>query len=899
MNPSAVLYFKKTACFLIAWMPLLAAADSPGPLLVSEVQAWNEDGLRDHTGRTPDWIELVNISDEPIELHGYGLSDEMNGESKWRFPGGSLAPKARVLVFASGAPERATANEHHTPFKLASNGETVRVTHPQGTLSDSVSVKTTTLPDISQGRPADTFSSWLFFETPTPNKANPTLAQGYQDIASSVHFSHESGMYTDSFSLELSAEADEEIRFALDGDVPDPQTESTHLYQTPLTVYDRSPEPNGISTIAGTSTTNQHTNGWLPPRRLVPKAFVVRARSFKEGLLPGPVSTRTYFVNLNPSVAWRLPVISITTPPEGLFDETSGIYMLGDVFRDYRATHPGATLTGHTPANYTQRGKAWERPASFEFFETNGELEFREGVGLDIQGQSSRSFRQKSFGLKPKGEGKPSSTFDYPFFPGLERRGLGGERRSFRGLRLRNSGNDWDYTMFRDALCHRLVAPLGLDVMTPRPVVVFLNGEFWGLYQLREQGDVESIVEHYGLAKESLTLAEGNTSFKEGSPDGMASYRALRQLVQRGGLEDPSKYAQVSALMDVDQFLRYQIAQIYLGNADWPHNNIRYWRSTLPQVDAENHPIGHDGRWRWMVFDTDLAYGHPWSGGVAGTTLATAISPTGRPGINAPWSTALLRGLLDNPDFRTDFINSIACYLNAEFKATRARTLLQEMRDAIDPVMPEHLSRWRTCQSLISVWKSNVRVMEGFARQRPAALRQQCVREFDLEGTAKITVQVEPANAGIVTVHRLILDENTTGVEGPAYPWVGTFFKGLPIRLQATAQPGYHFVGWEDHQGSSLTVTLTGNAEFKARFERDPSIVLPRITDIQHAGDKQRISFEGAPLSSHRVQWSDDLRTWADGDHFTTDANGKSEVLLGIPEPSRASRYVRVALRSH
>ncbi|MFT4639657.1 MAG: hypothetical protein ACI8T1_002982 [Verrucomicrobiales bacterium] len=898
MNPNRALILSKATCFLIGWMPLAVVANSPGPLLVSEVQTWNEGGLRDHTDRTPDWIELVNLSNKSIELHGYGLSDEMNGEPKWRFPGGSLAPGARVLVFASGAPERATANEHHAPFKLATDGEVVRVTHPEGTPSDTVSVKATTLPDVSQGRPADALENWLFFENPTPNKANQNSIEGYQDIASSVHFSHESGTYTESFSLQLTAEADEEIRFALDGDIPNPQTESAQLYQTPLTVYDRSSEPNGISMIAGTSIANQHTDGWFPPRGLVPKAFIVRARSFKEGLLPGPVSTRTYFVNLNPSAAWRLPVISLTTPPEGLFDEASGIYMLGNVFRDYRAAQPGATLTGHTPANYTQRGTAWERAASFEFFETNGELALREGVGVDIQGQSSRSFRQKSFGLKPRGEDQPSSTFDYPFFPGLERRGLGGERRSFRGLRLRNSGNDWDYTMFRDALCHGLVASLGLDVMTPRPVVVFLNGEFWGLYQLREQGDLESIADHHGLDKELLTMAEGNGTFKEGNPDGMASYRALRQLVERGGLEDPSKYAQVSALMDVDQFLRYQIAEIYLGNADWPHNNIRYWRNSLPLAEAVDRPITHDGRWRWMVFDTDLAYGHPWSGGVAGATLAAAISPTGRPGINAAWSTTLLRGLLENPDFRANFINSIACYLNADFKATLARALLQEMQTAIEPVMPEQLSRWRTCQSSMTVWNSNVRVMEGFARQRPAALRLQCVREFDLEGTAKITIQVEPADAGTVTVHRLILDTATTGVEAPVYPWVGTFFKGLPIRLEVTAQPGYHFAGWEGHEGPDLTVTLTGNAEFQARFERDPSIVLPKITAIQRMGGELRIYFDGAPLSSHRVQWSDDLRTWFDGDNSTTDSNGKAEITLGIPELSRTTRCVRVALLS-
>jgi hypothetical protein len=315
-------------------------------------------------------------------------------------------------------------------------------------------------------------------------------------IAPEVGFSHEAGFYAEPFDLHLAAAPGASVRFTLDGGEPSAASPSA---AGPLAVFDRSPEPNGISMTAGTSVANQHTDGWFPPLGLVRKSFTIRARAFAPGALPGPVATRSYFVGPDPSQRWGLAVVSLASPPGGLFDYEDGIYMLGKVFDEYRAANPNEPLTGHTPANYTQRGPEWSRPAHFEFFEPDGRLALRQDVALDIQGQSSRSFRQKSLGLQPRGGTAPAEAFEYPFFPGLQRRGLGGQRTSFAGLRLRNSGNDWDYTMMRDALCHSLASPLGFDHMAARPVAVFLNGEFWGLYNLREQADTASLTAHYGV----------------------------------------------------------------------------------------------------------------------------------------------------------------------------------------------------------------------------------------------------------------------------------------------------------------------------------------------------------------------------------------------------------------
>ena len=825
----------------------------PGPLRVREVVSWNDGEMKDRLGKSPDWIELENISEQAVALMDFGLSDDPDTPAKSKFLSGTLAPGASIVVFASGRPERSAGKEFHVDFKLSADGDLVIITGPEGIVNDSVDVLPTTLANVSQGRLAADPTQWLFFAESTPDRPNP--ASGFESIAEPIAFSHEAGYYPEPFALALTAGPGSEVRYTLDGDEP---SALAALYEEPLDVHDRSGEPNGISMIEGTSTANQHTDGWFPPRGLVPKAFSVRARAFRAGSLPGPIITRTFFVGLDPATKWQLPVIALTSPPDGLFDYEDGIYMLGKIFDDHRAANPTERLTGHTSANYTQRGSAWGRSGYFEFFEADGSLGIRQNVTLDIQGQSSRSFRQKSLGLSPEGNLSPSSTFKYPFFKGLQRRGLGGERDEFAGLRLRNSGNDWNFTMMRDALAHRLVAPLGIDVMTSRAVAVFLNGEFWGLYNLREQGDIESIAEHYGVPKNDIVMAESDGVFKEGDPNAASSYRELRTLVDRNDLSDPMAFTEVSELMDIDNFLHYQLAEIYLGNADWPHNNVRYWRGTGLAEEMLGERPGFDGRWRWMLFDADLAYAHLWTGGVAEASLASALSPIGRLGTNSGWATALLRGLMENPGFRVDFINTMAGHLNSVFSDARAKAIVNDMKTVINPIMSDQIKRWRTSNNSINAWRTNVRIVEGFARQRPAVVRRQFTRELGIGNMADVSVMVTPSRAGMVTIHRLRLDSTTPGVEAPVYPWEGEFFEDVPITFTATARPGYVFDRWEGREGSlaAMESILTDDVEFHAVFRRMQS-ALPLGENLSYEFDSwDEASLNGAHPPYMRLEQS-------------------------------------------
>ena len=815
---------RAAAVVLYLWVTLLFCLGNigvaPGAVQFSEIVSRNDSVLADDNGDYPDWIELRNPDAASLNLSGYGLTDDPVRPFKWVFPSRIISAGGYLVVFASNK-DRTNTTVLHANFAINAEGETLALTRPDGVQVDAVRIGFAPS-DVSLGRLPNGSTNWLFFPRPTPGTANTGPA--YSELLPAPLFSVPAGFYDAGISLGLSSPVSGTvIRYTLDGS--EPSTNSA-LYSIPLTIRDRSSDSNGISMISGTATVNQHTDGWFPPNGLVYKGTVVRARLFRDNAAPGPVGTATYLVSPGASQRYRLPVVSIATAPYGLFDYTNGIYMLGLIFDQYRMAHPTEPLTGHTPANYTQRGKAWERAAHLQWFTANGSTGFAQNVKIDIQGQSSRSFREKSLGVKARSDVTPIDAVAYPIFPGLTNR-QGDAIKSLKGFRLRNSGNDWAYTLFRDELAHRLAAGTLVDTLAYTPVVTLLNGEYWGILNAREQEDEDYLANHYEVPPENLTICETIGTVIYGRSGDNQHFLNLRSYVETNDLVDPTKYAYVQTQMDVDNFMNYQAAEIYYANADWPHNNIRFWRLKTPQYQPDA-PLGHDGRWRWLLFDVDLGLSHPWSGGYGDNTLAAALSPTGRPGIVAPWSTVLLRGLVRNPQFRTAFINTIADHLNSTFKENRVTEVIDGIYNTLSPAMDEHIRRWRTMGNSVSTWSNNVRGLRTFASQRPINLRQHVVTQFGLKGFVTLTLNVTPAARGYVRVNRLLVTETTPGVTNATpYPWRGTYFRGVPIQLEAVPGPGSTFAGWSGAPGldtnSILTLTPTTNLSITAVFQPSPA----------------------------------------------------------------------------
>ncbi len=267
-----------------------------------------------------------------------------------------------------------------------------------------------------------------------------------------IQFSHPGGFYEEGFELALTcSQAGLPVYYTLDGSEPDRLRVSpdgpTHLYSGPVAVSSRAGSPNILSEISETSPQ------WAPPGGEVFKGTVIRARAYcgpdapGEPLYPSETGTNTYFVDQGMPERYSLPLISVSTGPDGLFHYEEGIYVMGRIYYD---NYDPALSWGFRPANYHQSGYDWERPGNIEFYEADGTPGFNQGVGLRIHGGFTRAFRQKSLRIYARREYDAESSIEYEVFPGL-RDSQGAALNSFSRLILRNSGNDWSVTMFRVA----------------------------------------------------------------------------------------------------------------------------------------------------------------------------------------------------------------------------------------------------------------------------------------------------------------------------------------------------------------------------------------------------------------------------------------------------------------
>lgn len=882
---------------------LAGGRDTAGAqVVINEVVSSNGGSWKDETGATPDWIELRNTGAAAVALEGYGLSDRVDAPFKWVFPKKTLAAGGYLVVAASGE-DRRTGTVFHTNFSLSRQGETVILTPPAGSggavVADSAPAVLLRR-DMSLGRsPAD--GGWRFFPKPTPGAAN--AGESYAEVLNEGPvFSMASGFYEATQSLTVfpptvpEGQAAPEVRYTLDGSEP---SKISPLWAGPLSLASRQGTADVLALIQGTSTVNQHTDGWKPPRGEGRKAWVVRARAFREGAMPSPVVSRTFFVGTDARRADGLAVISLMSAPDGLFNYQTGIYMLGKIFDDYVKAHPGEPLTGHTPANYTQRGAAWRRECAVEFFEPGAvQAAWSAPAWLDIKGQSSRSFRQKTFGLDFTSTEPPENAVGYELFPGRRKMGDGSPLTVFQHLRLRNFGNDWAYASMRDGYCQQLAGGLGLDTAAWRPVSVFLDGEYWGILEIREEEDPAYFAAHYGVDTDEVVILNGDGSIEEGRTSDTQDFVALRTYAETHDLSQPQHLAWVEARMDWRNFLRYQAAEIYFGNADWPHNNVRLWRARRNLTPAEQAAAlpGQDGRWRWLMFDLDLAVAHPWAGAYSENTLSYAISETGRPGVNAPWSTSLLRALLKNPAVKAAFATDAADLLNSHFKISRATAMADAMKATLEPAMAEHQRRWQTLPD-VTAWATQVKTIRTWASQREVYVRQAFTSTLSLGGYASLTVDRLPAGGGggEVKVNSLTLNASLPGVTAAVYPWTGTYFRQIPLVLMPLPAPGMEFEKWitpsGDNASPSLSLLLTGTTKITAQFRP----AAPRWETVRPGpGGGLLVVMSGQSASVYLLQFSTDLTAWQDGSTFTTDAAGRWEGQL--PPPVGGAGYYRARL---
>lgn len=729
-------------------------------LHLNEIMSANDATLADEDGDYEDWIEIFNSGDDPINLSGFGLSDDGDEPFKWTFPDTTIQPGGFMLIWASDKNRSITGGELHTNYGVSAGGEELFLTHSNGDLLDQ-SPERELEDDISLGRQPDGTGGWFLFDEPTPGTANtsePILEQ-----LDPPELSHKAGFYNSAFNLELSHD-EENVTFyyTLNGSTP---TEESAVYSGPISISDRSSEPNSFSTIPTNFMNNEY--GFREPDGLIPKSTVLRILAVKEGFRPAE-STHTFFVFPEGKGKHALPVISITTDSLNLFGHEQGIYVPGTHYEE------GKDDTG----NYYKTGDNWERVASFEFFDEDGKRQVSQNVGLRIHGGFTRRYAHKTLRVYARGEYGEGS-INYPIFPDLE-------YDEYERLLLRNSGNEQGYTMFRDAAAHTIVSHFNMDTQAHRPSVVYINGEYWGIHNIRERFDDNYLERVYGVDGDRIDYLTNHWEIQYGTN---WPYQNMVNFIDSAELSDEANMDSVKTLMDIDNFLDYYTAEIYFINTDWPFGNIDFWR--LHTAYNEHAPVGHDGRWRWMLFDLDVGFGFVQSADYNMLRRVTRRYLFD----DVEWPNLIIWNLLQNESFKHDFINRMADHLNTSFRTDRVLGIIDELQAQIEPEMPQYIQRWGRPEGM-NQWRGFVNGMRDFAERRPDFLRQNILDHFELESTTSISVDVNDADRGNVIVNSLLISPETPGVDENPYPWIGTYFSGVPVTLKARPEPGFHLSHW-------------------------------------------------------------------------------------------------------
>jgi hypothetical protein len=665
----------------------------------------------------------------------------------------------------------------HSNFSL-SEGELVQVTRPDGSIADAVTLPGGFPSDISYGRKPDGGADWFSFQLPTPGRSNTTPET--VEFLQAPGFSHPAGYHTNAFTLTLSVtNAGATLRYTLDG--TEPTTNSPVFPVGGIRITNRATVPNKLSLI------DTVPGGIGSPSGVVYKFAVVRARAFKPLGVPSPVVTRSFIVEPRGTNRFSLPVVSLVTDPANFFSADRGIYVPGNA--------PGG--------NYAQVGDDWERPAHVEFFEPDGSVGFSQGSGVRIHGNTSFYAPIKALRLHPL---NPPGTgpIEYPVFPGVA-------TRQFNRLLLRPSGQDYNLTMFRDVFMQSMGAELGLDTQAWRPVLLFIDGEYWGVHQCQEAFDPGYFASHHpGVDPDQIDYLEGFVTAVNGDT---AAWDEMLAFINSHNLADPGVFTQLQTRMDTANFIDFKVCETYYYR--WDIGNHRPWRSRIG-----------DTRFRWILFDCDVGWGGFWAVPPAwafpmldyeleanGPWTQYEANPGGNDH-NSPIVTFLQRALLVNPRFKSDFINRFADVMNTTFQSNAVLRRIDSIASRMAPEMKAHIDRWHAPATLLT-WSNNVQYLRQFAIQRPAFMRQQLVSRFGLVTNRLVTFSVSDTNAGSIQVNTIQTSAPTNA------PWTGVYFAGNPIQVTAVPRSGYRFDGWVGApQGTpdTLALLLTNNLVLSARF---------------------------------------------------------------------------------
>lgn len=802
------------------------------PLVINEVCSQNGGGAVAPDGQSHDYIELYNCSEQEYSLDGYGISDKKS-KIKHVFGDGVTVPaKGYLLLWACGEENMADKENGgiYLPFALSKHGEELYLFSTRGTVLFSMSVPA--LDENTAFGYSEDGAGVLGSMSMTPGKSNGgAYLQSLDD--SVMEFSYESGFYDAAFSLRITVPAGYRVYYTTDCTAPNQY--SPEFPSDGLTVTDVSAGQNRYSNLY-MGNINQGYEGYTKaqlPSSPVDKCTVIRAVAYSPDGKRTNIVTKSYFVGYQQKKEYNnVSFVSLVSEPDSLFG-SDGLF---------------------TNEKYWKKGtdeeeRANERRVSFSYYSGDHSYSFEQVVGMRLHGTSTRAQNQKSLTLFARSE----------YGNGIFEKAIVGSAPECHSMVLRGDG----YTKIQEGFVQSLVADRDLSTCDYTPTVVFVDGEYWGVYNLYERFSENYVKEYYGVNKDNVYIVKKGT---EGNTDGaVAAYNDFYNFMTKNTLSVASNYTKLCDMVDMQSLIDLLSVEAYIGNADFSfRQNIACWRVIDPSKESPGNPYA-DGKWRFVLYDLDISIG-AWAPAVNFAGLGSANSfrcDASYNGFTHPmiWAGVSImemeavKSLMKSESFRRQFVLTFQDIVNVNFNPEKTVAKLNAALDVYQPLMKKHIARygipvkayetgskegsdngsWRikTYYGGYSVlppavtgakWREEMQFAVGYFTDHPAYALEDLAEVFGLVGEqVTVTLSVSDGSAGTLLLNGATRLSLTDGEKRQ----VIYYTDALPT-VTATAAAGYRFVRWEaggtsgvtDPTSATVTPSATGDFSLKAVFEQ-------------------------------------------------------------------------------
>jgi len=754
-----------------------------GQIVINEFSASNFDSHQDNYGEYEDWIELYNTSNSDVDLNGWYLTDKPNNPTKWQFPSSFIVSANSVAIIYCSGLDEINGGVAHSNFKITQTkfNEVFVLSDASGSVVDSISV-VPAQKSHSRGRDVNGGSTWSLFTTATPNANNTGAMLEYAPMPS---FSQTSGYYSGPFDLTLSStDPNALIYYTTDGSRPD---NSANLYTGPF----------NISSTSVIKAVAYSTNGSVPP-------------SF--------IDYHTFFINDTHTI----PILSVSGDSVAILIE-DGLQTIGSWWN----------------------GVPHEPQGTIEWFDKNGVL-LDKGTGeFNKHGNDSWAYDQRGFDYVMRDQFGYNHALQDKVFDTKS-------RDKFQRVIVKAAANDnYPFSFgssgahIRDAYIQHLsqLADLRLDERSTKSCILYLNGQYWGVYEMREKVDDHDFTDYYyDQDKNNLQFLKtwGGTWIEYGGPQAQTDWDNLKNFITTNSMANQANYQTVKSQYNTGSIIDYFLLNSYVVCGDWLNWNTAWWRG----MDT----AGEKKKWRYTLWDMDNTFDHGtnYTGVPTMSVNADPCDPSSLSDPGGQGHVPIWNELLNNSDFFDDYLNRWQDLANGYLSCDTMISILDSMIAVIDPEMPRQIAKWG---GTYTEWQSNVQDVRDFINARCSIMNAGFGPCYPaLSGPHNITVQI----LGIGEVEMSdgnIINQTNTGWTDQRYGGVN-----LPFEVKSGT-----FQNWEvlpsgtyvyDPLVDTLVLDLQGDVTVIANFI--PPVETRDVTfKINPPGTISDISVDGNVLGAN------------------------------------------------